>query len=278
MKSFEKDYIEHFAHRIRKHIINTIVSNGEGHVGGAMSSADIIAVLYSSILNIIPNNPLHSDKFILSAGHKCLALYGALVESDMIEEDLLKTYNQLGSLLPGHPDATKLRGVDFSTGSLGHGLPLGCGYALAAKLNMDGYKTFVLMGDGEQGEGSNWEAAAFAAHNKLDNLCAIIDENNLQINGRTCDVCKPSSYNERYEAFGWSVKTVDGHNVKALYDALSAVPFEAGKPSLIVATTIKGKGVSFLEDRIEYHHWNPNIEQGAMAEAEINECGKRWEK
>lgn len=278
MKSFNKDYIEHFAHRIRRHIVNTIASNGEGHVGGAMSSTDIIAVLYSSLMNIIPNNPLHSDKFILSAGHKCLALYGALVESDIIEEDLLKTYNQLGTLLPGHPDATKLCGVDFSTGSLGHGLSLGCGYALAANLNMDGYKTFVLMGDGEQGEGSNWEAAAFAAHNKLDNLCAIIDENNMQINGRTCDVCKPSPYNERYEAFGWSVKTVDGHDVKALYDALSAIPFEAGKPSLIVATTIKGKGVSFLEDKIEFHHWNPNCEQGAMAVAEINEYGKRWEK
>ena len=278
MKPFNKDYIEHFAHRIRKHIVRTITSNGEGHVGGALSSTDIIAVLYSSLIKIIPKDPLHSDKFILSAGHKCLALYGALVESGIIEGDLLKTYNQLGTLLPGHPDATKLRGVDFSTGSLGHGLPLGCGYALAAKLNMDEYRTFVLMGDGEQGEGSNWEAAAFAAHNKLDNLCAIIDENNMQINGRTCDICKPSPYNERYEAFGWSVKTVDGHDVKALYDALSAVPFESGKPSLIVATTIKGKGISFLEDKIEYHHWNPNREQGAMAVAEINECEKRWKK
>ena len=278
MKPFNKDNIEYFAHRIRRHIVNTIASNGEGHVGGALSGTDIIAVLYSTLMNIIPNDLLHSDKFILSAGHKCLALYGALVESNLIEEDLLKTYNQLGTPLPGHPDATKLCGVDFSTGSLGHGLSLGCGYALAAKLNMDGYKTFVLMGDGEQGEGSNWEAAAFAAHNKLDNICAIIDENNMQINGRTCEICKPTPYDERYKAFGWSVKTVDGHDVKALYDALSTVPFEIGKPSLIVATTIKGKGVSFLEDKIEYHHWNPNHEQGAMAMAEINECGKRWKK
>jgi transketolase len=277
MKAFNRDELEYAAYCIRRHIVNTIVSYGEGHGGGALSAADIIAVLYNSVMNINLEDPDSGDKFLLSAGHKCLALYGALVVSKIVDEDVLKTYNQLGSPVPGHPDATKLRGIDFSTGSLGHGLSLGCGYALAAKLKKCNYKTYVLMGDGEQGEGSNWEAAAFAAHNKLDNLIAIIDENTLQINGRTYEVLKPSSYEERYKAFSWSVRSVDGHDVEALYNAFAEVPFEPGKPSMIVAKTVKGKGISFLEDDIKYHHWHPDAEQGAAAIEEITQAGKRWE-
>lgn len=271
--------LEKGAHNIREHIVNTIVNNGEGHAGSALSCTDILSVLYLGVMNINKDNPdaKDNDKFILSAGHKCLALYGALVEKGIITEEVLHSYNKLESPIPGHPDAAKLPGVEFSTGSLGHGLPLGCGCALAAKMQGKSYKTYVLMGDGEQGEGSNWEAAAFAAHNKLDNLIAVIDENGLQINGRTSEICKPSTLEKRYDAFGWSVRVVDGHDVEALYDAFTAAPFEEGKPSMIIAKTIKGKGLSFAEDNVKYHHWHPDEAEAKQALKEIKESGKRWQ-
>lgn len=278
MKAFNKDALEKSAHRIRRHIVNTIVNNGEGHGGGALSCADILSVLYFAVMNQNETaaNENGNDTFILSAGHKCLAIYATLVEKGIVDASILDTYNKLGSPMPGHPDATKLPGIEFSTGSLGHGLPLGCGYAMAAKMKSAPNRTFVLMGDGEQGEGSNWEAAAFAAQNGLDNLIAVIDENGLQINGTTCQICKPTSYEERYQAFGWSVRTVDGHDVEALYNAFTAVPFEKGKPSLIVAKTKKGKGVSFMEDNVDYHHWHPSEEEANQALGEMEQAGKRW--
>lgn len=271
-------YLEKGAHNIRKHIVNTVVNNGEGHGGPALSCADILSVLYLGIMNIDANNPAaeDNDKFLLSAGHKCLGLYGALVEKGIIDVKVLDTYNKLGSPVPGHPDATKLEGVEFSTGSLGHGLPVGCGLAMAAKMKKLDYKTYVLMGDGEQGEGSNWEAAMFAAHKGLDNLVGIIDENTLQINGRTCEICKATDFEDRYKAFGWSVKSVDGHNVEELYEVLSSAPFEKGKPSMIVAKTKKGRGLSFCEDNINYHHWHPDEAEGKQALKEIAEAEKRW--
>lgn len=273
MKPFDREALERGAYGIRRSIVETISTNGEGHVGGALSSADVIATLFLSVMDL-EKDPLRRDKFLLSGGHKCLALYGALVETGALQPRQLKTYNQLGTILPGHPDATKIPAIDFSTGSLGHGLPLGCGYAMAERMLGYGYRTYVLMGDGEQGEGSNWEAAAFAAHNKLDSLTAIIDENGLQINGKISQVCMPGSFEARYAAFGWSVRTVDGHDHHALYDAFAAAPFEPGKPSLIVAKTTKGKGVSFLEGNVKYHHWNPDQEQGALAVAELESYGK----
>ncbi len=278
--AFNRDALEHGAHNIRKHIVNTIVNNGEGHGGPALSCADILSVLYLGIMNIDKDNlddPNH-DKFLLSAGHKCIGLYGALVEKGIIDVSVLDTYNKLGSPVPGHPDATKLPGVEFSTGSLGHGLPLGCGFAVAAKMKGLSYKTYVLMGDGEQGEGSNYEAASFAAHNCLDNLVAIIDENGLQINGTTCQICRPTDFEDRYRGFGWATKTVDGHDVKALYDALESAPFEKGKPSLIVAKTKKGCGISFMENNVGYHHWHPGKDESDKALCEIEAAEKRWAK
>lgn len=275
-RAFDKTALERGAYNIRSRIVKTIASNGEGHAGGALSCADILSVLYLGIMNVQPDDPDEGDKFLLSAGHKCLALYGALMEAGIAPEKLLATYNRLGSPLPCHPDASKLRGVEFSTGSLGHGLPLGCGYAKAAKIRGLSYKTYVLMGDGEQGEGTNWEAAAFAAFNGLDNLVAVIDENGLQINGRTQQICKPTPFEDRYGAFGWSVKTVDGNDVEQVYGALAAAPFEPGKPSMIVAKTVKGKGLSFMEDNLKFHHWNPSPEEGAAAVKEIEEYGRRW--
>lgn len=276
MKAFNKEALEKAAFHIRRNIIETIVTNGEGHAGGALSSADIMAVLFTGIMDFDAKDLKNSDKFLLSAGHKCLALYSTLAEIGVFPREQLKSYNQLGSLFPGHPDMTKLAGVNFSTGSLGHGLPLGCGFAIAARIDAKPYKTYVLLGDGEQGEGSNWEAAAFAAHNKLDTLVAILDENTLQINGRTHEVCKPAPYEDRYAASGWSVRVVDGHDVKALYSAFSEAPFEEGKPSMIIAKTTKGKGLSFMEDNVKYHHWNPDSGQKALAMAELAEQGKRW--
>lgn len=278
MKAFDREALERGAFNIRKHVVQTIVNNGEGHAGGAMSCADILAVLYLAVMDVNPDDQIHSDKFLLSAGHKCLGLYGALVEAGIIDAKELESYNGLGTKVPGHPDATKLRGVNFSTGSLGHGLPLGCGFAKAAKMQGLPYKSYVVMGDGEQGEGSNWEAAAYAAHNKLDNLVAILDENGLQINGSTEQVCKPTPYEDRYAAFGWSVRVVDGHDVEALYNAFAAVPFEPGKPSMIVAKTKKGRGLSLIEGDVRFHHWNPKGETCAQAMAEMEEKGKRWAK
>lgn len=278
MKTFDREKLEHLAFNIRRNIVSTIATNGEGHVGGALSATDAVAVLFGAIMNYDPQDHQHRDKFILSAGHKCLTLYGAMAELGVIDRAELKTYNQLGTRLPGHPDATKLSCVDFSTGSLGHGLSLGCGYAMAAKLQGEGYRTYVLMGDGEQGEGSLWEAALFAAHKKLDNLVAILDENTLQINGRTSEVCKPTDFEGRYGSFGWAVRTVEGNDVGALYDALAAAPFQKDRPSVIVAKTTKSKGISFLEDQAKYHHWNPGKEDAERALAELDAIAaeRRW--
>jgi len=278
MFQFDREALEKGAHNIRKRIVDTIISNGEGHGGGALSCSDILSVLYLGVMNIDGANPdaKDNDKFILSAGHKCLGLYAALAEKGIIEDSVLKTYNMLGTRVPGHPDANLLPGIPFSTGSLGHGLPLGCGFALAARMKGLDYKTYVLMGDGEQGEGSNWEAAAFAAHNGLDNLVGIIDDNGLQINGATCTICKPTNFEERYSAFGWSVRTVNGHDVKALFKVLKEIPFEKGKPSMIVAKTVKGKGISFLENDAKYHHWHPGEEESEKALREMEKAGKRF--
>ncbi len=270
MLEFDREALEKGALGIRRAIVTTIVCNGEGHAGSALSCADILSTLFLGVME-------EGDKFILSAGHKCLALYGALAEKGIVDGSVLKTYNMLGTKVPGHPDARKLPGVEFSTGSLGHGLPLGCGYALAAKMKGEEYKTYVLMGDGEQGEGSNWEAAAFASLKKLDNLVAIIDENGLQINGKTADISKPTDFEDRYKAFGWSVKSVNGHDVEALYKALRCAPFEKGKPSMIVAKTVKGKGISFMENDAKYHHWHPGQQEADEAMRQIADAEKRWQ-
>jgi transketolase len=247
------------ANRIRSRIITTVLDYGDGHAGPSLSCADILSVLYNGAMSINSEAPKCPDRdyFILSAGHKCLALYAALVEKGFEDESVMKTYNKLGTKVPGHPDEGKFRGIDFSTGSLGHGLSLACGVALSMKLRKKVNRVFVLMGDGEQGEGSIWESASFASHHKLDNIIAIIDRNHLQINGTTDQIQRTEPLKERYEAFGWSVKTVDGNDIEELYEALYSIPFEENKPSLVIANTIKGKGLSFAENNVEYHHWNP---------------------
>lgn len=251
--------IEKKAFNIRKHIVNTVINNGDGHAGPSLSCTDILATLYFGVMDIKVDEPkwAQRDRFILSAGHKCLGLYGTLIEKGFETSAVMKTYNALESVVPGHPDMKKFTGVDFSSGALGHGLPIGSGMALSAKLRGDNHRVFVLMGDGEQGEGSNWEAAMFASHHGLDNLIGIIDRNGLQINGSTREVLDTQDLREKYLAFGWSVKVVDGHEIEELLKTFQSVPFQKGKPSMIIANTIKSKGMPFAEGNVKYHHWNP---------------------
>lgn len=262
--------IEKRAYDIRKIIVNTIIENGDGHAGPSLSCTDILATLYfGNILKVDVNHPKweERDRFILSAGHKCLALYGALIEKGFESRRVLDTYNHLGTIIPGHPDMKKFRGIDFSSGALGHGLPIGCGMALNAKLKKRSSRVFVLMGDGEQGEGSNWEAAMFAAHHHLDNLVGIIDRNGLQINGTTKEVLDSADLAEKYKSFGWAVKEVDGHNIQALLECFETLPIQKGKPSMIIANTIKSKGMPFAENKVAYHHWNPGKDSEEAQEA-----------
>jgi len=231
---------------------------GEAHIGGAYSSLDIMTVLYDKILKHDPDNSKWEDRdrFILSAGHKCMALYATLADQGYFNEDILWTYNTLNTRVQMHPDEKMLPGVEFPTGSLGHGFPVGNGIALVAKLDNRDFRVFVMLGDGECGEGSIWEAAMAAAHHRLDNLIVVIDRNGLQVNGRTVEIMNTAALEDKFTSFGWEVKTIDGHNIGQIYESLSAVPFRDGKPSCIVADTIKCRGLTFGEDKFNFHHWH----------------------
>ncbi|MDO4287823.1 MAG: transketolase [Eubacterium sp.] len=272
------EFIEKKALNMRCHIVNTIINHGDGHAGPSLSCTDILAALYFGVMRLDVNQPKWEkrDRFILSAGHKCLALYGALVEKGFESRNVFDTYNQLGTKIPGHPDMKKFRGVDFSSGALGHGLSVGCGMAIDAKLKGEDHRVFVLMGDGEQGEGSNWEAAMFAAHQKLDNLVAIIDRNGLQINGTTQEVLDSGALEEKYKSFGWKVITVDGHDIEQLLEVFDQVPLQKEKPTMIIANTVKSKGMSFAEGKVKYHHWNPdkNSEEAQQAVKDLKDYSK----
>ncbi len=241
------------------------------HIASALSIADILAVLYSRVANIDPSDPHNPqrDRFILSKGHACVALYATLAECGFFSKDDLQTYGRDHSVLMNHV-SHKVPGVEFSTGSLGHGLPFGTGKALAAKIRKSSWRTFVLMSDGELGEGSNWEALMFAAHHRLDNLVAIIDYNKLQSLTTVAETLGVEPLLDKFRSFGWSVREVDGHDHDALYEVLSTAPWEAGKPSIVIAHTVKGKGVSFMENLVEWHYRSPSTEQLAAALAELN--------
>jgi len=277
VREFNQTELEKFAYRIRWDIVKTVVDHGEGHAGPSLSCADILAVLYGAVMNYGPDNyrAPNRDRLLLSAGHKCLALYGVLAELGIIDHSVLEEYNQLGTRVPGHPDMTKLPGVEFSTGSLGHGLPLGCGMALAGRMKNLPYRVFVLLGDGEHGEGSVWEAASYASANKLDNLVGILDRNGLQINGTTKQVCDTADLGKRYAAFGWTVKEVNGHDLKALYQVFTEKN-TTGKPLMVVCNTIKSKGMPFAENNVAYHHWNPDQKEKDAAIKALKEYAARW--
>jgi len=241
------------------------------HIGSALSIADIVAVLYENTIKLAPANSrwVNRDRLILSKGHACAAIYSVLAELGFFDPALLLTYGKDNSPFMTHI-SHKVPGVEFSTGSLGHGLPFGVGKALAGKRQGADWRTFVLMSDGELDEGSNWEAFMFAAHHGLDNLMAIIDYNKLQSLTTVDQTLRLEPLADKLRAFGWAIREVDGHDHAALNAALTAIPWQPGQPSVLIAHTIKGKGVSFMENRVEWHYRSPNAEQLAQALAELD--------
>lgn len=256
--------------RIRRLALEMVTRARASHIGSALSITDIIAVLYGGVLRVNPVAPddPNRDRFILSKGHACVALYAVLAETGFIDPALLETYGTDGSPLMAHI-SHKVPGAEFSTGALGHGLPFGTGKALAAKRKSKDWRTIVVTSDGEWDEGSNWEAALFAAHHGLDNLLCIIDYNKLQSLTSVDETLRLEPLHSKFEAFGWAVQEVDGHDHAALSNALDPGSWPSGKPAMLIAHTIKGKGVSFMENRVEWHYRNPTPELLAQALAEI---------
>jgi transketolase len=253
----------------RRDVLRAIYHAGAGHTGGSLSCLDILNVLYNRVMNVAPANwgdPLR-DRYVQSKGHSVEALYVVLADKGFYPLDSLQTLCQGGSYFVGHP-TRKIPGIEMNTGALGHGLPVSVGMAIAGKLDAAPYRVFTLVGDGELAEGSNWEAAMCAAHYKLDNLTAIIDYNTLQITGATRDVCCNEPLDEKFASFGWGVVSVDGHDIAELATALLQ-PAAAGKPTCIIANTIKGRGVSFMEGVVKWHHGVPSDEEFATAMAEL---------
>lgn len=236
------------------------------HIGSALSICDIISVLYASVLKINPKSPNYAlrDRFILSKGHACAAVYSALAELGFFEKSDLTTYGANFSRLMTHI-SHKVPGVEFSTGSLGHGLPFGVGKALAALKEKASYRVFVLLSDGELNEGSNWEAMLFASHHNLDNLIAIIDYNKLQSLKSVDETIKLEPLKDKFISFGWAVKEIDGHNHELIRGALKDIPISQGKPSVVIAHTIKGKGVGFMENSVDWHYKSPSEEELLLA-------------
>ncbi len=254
----------------RRKILKYILKAKAGHTGGSLSCIDILNVLYNEVLNVNPTNidAFDRDRYIQSKGHCVEALYVVLADKGFFPESDLETLCQYQSHYIGHP-TRKIKGVEQNTGALGHGLPISAGVALAAKMDDLSYRVFTLLGDGELPEGSNWEAALSAAHYKLDNLCAIVDLNGLQITAPTTEVCNTEPLDKKFESFGWAVRHVDGHDIQALRDVFGALPFEKDKPSAIIAHTVKGKGVSFMENELKWHHGVPTEAQYKVAMEEL---------
>ncbi len=262
--------------KIRRRIVEIVYSAKSGHIGGSLSSVDIETALYFHIMNVDPKNPAmeNRDRFILSKGHSVEALYSVLSAAGFIEDAVLDTYGQMNTILYGHP-TKKVPGIELNSGALGHGLPVGVGMSMAAKMDKKPFHTYVLMGDGEQGEGSIYEAVMSASHYKLDNLVAIIDRNNLQISGKTEDVMSLEPMRERWESFGWDVMDVAGNDMEALVGAFESIRYDNGKPTLLIAHTTKGCGVSYMEEVPKWHHGLPSDTQYDQAIAEINERIKK---
>jgi len=256
---------------IRRDIIQMLCEAGSGHSGGSLSSADIVTALYFHHLRHRPKEPdwPKRDRFILSKGHCAPLLYAVLAECGYFPKEELKTLRKIDSHLQGHPDMSKVKGVEASTGSLGQGLSIACGIALGGLLDKKDYTVYVLLGDGEIDEGQIWEAAMFANHYHLDNLVAILDRNRLQVDGPTSKVMTIEPLADKWKAFGWQVITIDGHNIPQILAALEEAKTSKGNPIIIIANTIKGKGVSFMENRVEWHGKVPNKEETKKALAEL---------
>lgn len=260
------------AYEIRKLALMAVHSAASGHPGGSLGIAEIMAALYFSEMNVDPKNPKaeNRDRFVLSKGHCSPALYAALALRGYFPPEDLKEFRQVHSYLQGHPSMKDVPGVDMSTGSLGQGISAAVGMATAGKMDGGAYRVYAVLGDGELQEGQVWEAAMFAAHRKLDNLCIVVDNNGLQIDGNIADVVSPYPIEDKFKAFSWNVISVDGHDVDEIIDAFKAAREAKGAPTVIVAKTVKGKGVSFMENNAAWHGSAPNAEQYAQAAAELD--------
>ncbi len=260
------------AYNIRKNAVTAVYSASSGHPGGSLSSADLMAVLYFDEMNVDPKNPKmeERDRFVLSKGHCSPALYGTLAEAGFFDKEELKTFRHIDSRLQGHPDMKHIPGVDMSTGSLGLGISAACGMALSAKAYKKDYRVYALLGDGEIEEGQVWEAAMYAPHYRLDNLCIFVDLNGLQIDGSTAEVMNSSPLDKKFEAFGWNTITIDGHNYDEIKKALKIARETKGKPTAVIMKTVKGKGVSYMENSVKWHGVAPNEEEYEKAISELD--------
>ena len=272
--------LELTAYKIRRDAVTAVHSAASSHPGGSLSIADILAVLYFDEMNIDPNNPKNPDRdrFVLSKGHCAPALYGALAERGFFPVEDIKTFRHVDSYLQGHPDMKGVPGVDMSTGSLGQGICAANGMALAAKLDGKSYRVYTILGDGELEEGQVWEAAMFAPHYKLDNLTAFVDFNGLQIDGDITKVMNPTPIDKKFEAFGWNVITINAHDMDEIKNAIAAAKATKGKPTVIIAKSIKGKGVSYMENQASWHGSAPNDEQYEQAMKELDAKIKELEE
>lgn len=260
------------ANAVRRGVVEAVHSAKSGHPGGSLSVADTLTYLYFKEMNIDPKNPHKADRdrFVLSKGHTCPGLYSTLSLRGFFPHEELLKLRKVGAMLQGHPDMKTIPGIDMSSGSLGQGISAAVGMALGAKLAGDSYRVYTALGDGEIQEGQVWEAAMFAAAKKLDNLCAVIDSNGLQIDGRVVDVNNPEPIDEKFAAFGWHVVKIDGHNFDEIEKAFAEAKATKGKPTVIIQKTVKGKGVSFMENQAAWHGAAPNDEQFAQAMSDLD--------
>ena len=272
MEQAKLTMLKEHANNIRLGALEAVYSASSGHPGGSLSIADLLSYLYFAEMKVDAKNPdwEDRDRLVLSKGHTAPALSAALAEAGFIPKEDLKTFRQIDSYLQGHPDMKGVPGVDMTTGSLGLGISAACGMAKAAKVLGKDYRTYAIVGVGESPEGQVWEACMFAAHYKLDNLCVYLDWNGLQIDGKITDVMNPTPYKEKFEAFGFNVISIDAHDFEQIEAAFNAAKECKGKPTVIIAKSIKGKGVSYMEDQASWHGSAPNAEQYAQAVEEIN--------
>lgn len=272
----DRQELKKIAHEVRKGIITSIYSAKAGHPGGSLSAADLFVYLYFEELNIDPKNPQmeERDRFVLSKGHTAPGLYAALAHRGFFPIEDLETLRHIGSYLQGHPDMKCTPGIDMSTGSLGQGLSTAVGMALAAKMDQKDYRVYALCGDGEIQEGQIWEAAMFAGHRKLDNLVVIVDHNKLQIDGKVGDVCSPYPIDQKFKAFNFHTITIDGHNFDEIDAAFKEARQTKGMPTVIIANTLKGKGISFMEDAAEWHGKAPKEAEFNVAMEDLRKAGE----
>ncbi len=256
---------------IRRSILDMVYTTKSPHIGSSFSTVELLIALYFNTLSVSPSDPYNPDRdrFIFSKGHACPALYAVLAERGFLSRKDIAGFAVNDGVLEQHPRRDIKRGVEVSSGSLGHGLSIGAGMALAAKNDGRGYRTYVLLGDGELNEGSIWEAAMFASHHGLDNLVALVDYNKIQALGNSNDIINLEPLSQRWSSFGWAAKQIDGHDFEQICGALDSIPFSVGKPSIIVAHTIKGKGVSFMENQVLWHYRAPNDEEYTAALREV---------